>query len=151
MNFRPIILSLLFALLLVPPTMAQKKEKSRKIIVCGTCGRIVNSNAIFDGKDEKAFSRWVKKHKRYPEDAKKAGIEGRVVTQFTITKEGKLTNVKILKGVHPLLDEEAIRVIKSAPQKWEPGVNKKGEPIDGTYVFPVIFNLMDEVDFPIKM
>ncbi len=82
-------------------------------------------------------------HKHYPEEVKKAGIEGRVVTQLTITKKGKLTNVKLLRGVHPLLDKEAIRVIESAPQLWKPGVHK-GEPIDVKYTFPVIFKLTDE-------
>ena len=84
--------------------------------------------------------------------AKKAGIEGRVTTQFTITKEGKLTNVRILRGLHPLLDEEAVRVIESAPQLWEPAWNKKGEPTDVTYTFPVIFKLTEEVhvDYPIR-
>ncbi len=96
----------------------------------------------FNGGDANEFSKWVNEHKNYPEEAKKAGIEGRVTTQFTITKEGKLINVRILRGVHPLLDEEAIRVIESAPQIWKPG-EKKGKPVDVTYTFPVIFKLTD--------
>jgi protein TonB len=98
----------------------------------------------FNGGDANEFSKWVYEHKIYPEEAKKAGIEGRVYTRFTITKEGKLTNVKLLRGVHPLLDEEAIRVIKSAPQIWKPGLNYKGEPIDVNYTFPVLFSLPKE-------
>lgn len=98
----------------------------------------------FNGGDANMFSKWVNEHKHYPEEAKKTGIEGRVTTQFTITKEGKLVNVRILRGIHPLLDEEAIRVIESAPQIWKPGENYKGEPIDVTYMFPVIFMLSDE-------
>ena len=94
--------------------------------------------------DANEFSKWVYEHKIYPEEAKKAGIEGRVYTRFTITKEGKLTNVKLLRGVHPLLDEEAIRVIKSAAQIWKPGLNYKGEPIDVNYTFPVLFSLPKE-------
>lgn len=78
------------------------------------------------------------------EEAKKAGIEGRVYTAFTINKEGKLVNLRLLRGVHPLLDEEAIRVIESAPQIWKPGENRKGEPIDVNYTFPVFFKLVEE-------
>lgn len=143
MKTRAIILTF-FLLLPLVPAKAQKKDKHREVIVCGTCGRLINSRAYFDGGDANKFSAWVKEHQRYPEDAKKAGIEGRVTTQFTITKEGKLINVRILRGVHPLLDEEAVRVIESAPQLWEPAWNKKGEPIDVTYAFPVIFKLTDE-------
>jgi Gram-negative bacterial tonB protein. len=60
--------------------------------------------------------------------------------------------VRILRGLHPLLDEEAVRVIESAPQLWEPAWDKKGEPTDVTYTFPVIFNLTEEVrvDYPIR-
>ena len=151
MKIRAIILSL-FLLLPLVPAMAQKKDKQREVIVCGTCGRVINSKASFDGGDANKFSVWVNEHKRYPEEAKKAGIEGRVTTQFTITKEGKLTNVRILRGLHPLLDEEAVRVIESAPQLWEPAWDKKGEPTDVTYTFPVIFKLTEEerVDYPIR-
>ena len=131
-------------LLAFVPVKAQEKAKRREVVVCGTCGRIINANAIFNGGDVNAFSVWVNEHKLYPEEAKKAGIEGRVTTSFTITKEGKLVNVRILRGVHPLLDEEAIRVIESAPQKWEAAINHKGEPIDRDYVFPVIFKLPEE-------
>ncbi len=151
MKNRAIILSI-FLLLPLVPAIAQKKDKQREVIVCGTCGRVINSKASFDGGDANNFSAWINAHKRYPGEAKKAGIEGRVTTQFTITKEGKLTNVRILRGLHPLLDEEAVRVIESAPQLWEPAWNKKGEPIDVTYTFPVIFKLTEEVhvDYPIR-
>ena len=98
----------------------------------------------FNGGDANEFSKWVHEHKIYPEEAKKAGIEGRVYTHFTITKEGKLTNLKLLRSVHPLLDQEAIRVIESAPQIWKPGLNYKGEPIDVNYTFPVLFSLPKE-------
>ena len=147
MKIRAIILSL-FLLLPLVPAVAQEKG----VIVCGTCGRVINAKPSFDNGDANDFSVWVNEHKVYPEEAKKAGIEGRVTTQFTITKEGKLTNVRILRGVDPLLDEEAIRVIESAPQKWKPAKNKNGEPTDVTLTFPVIFKLNEErpIDYPIR-
>lgn len=137
MKFRAIILSIFFLLLLVP-AMAQEQEEFEAIPMT-----YQKKNPSFNGGDANDFSKWVNEHKNYPEEAKKAGIEGRVTTQFTITKEGKLINARILRGVHPLLDEEAIRVIESAPQNWKPG-ERRGEPIDVTYTFPVIFKLSEE-------
>ena len=137
MKTRAIILLLLLLLPLVP-AIAQEQEEFEAIPMT-----YQKKNPSFNGGDANDFSKWVNEHKNYPEEAKKAGIEGRVTTQFTITKEGKLINVRILRGIHPLLDEEAIRVIESAPQIWKPG-EKKGKPIDVTYTFPVIFKLTDE-------
>lgn len=135
-KIRAIILSLFGLLPLVPGIAQEQKEDA--IIIC-----YQEKKPSFGRGDANTFSVWVNEHKRYPEEAKKAGIEGRVTTQFTITKEGKLVNVRILKGVHPLLDEEAIRVIESAPQNWKPG-ERRGELIDVTYTFPVIFTLTDK-------
>ncbi|MBP5482683.1 MAG: energy transducer TonB [Bacteroidales bacterium] len=137
MKNRTIILSL-FLLLPLVPAMAQE-QKEEQVLIC-----YQEKKPSFNGGDANTFSKWVNEHKQYPEEAKEAGIQGRVYTQFTITKEGKLTNVKLLKGVHPLLDEEAIRVIESAPQNWKSGENYKGEPIDVTYTFPVLFSLPKE-------
>lgn len=136
MKFRAIILSIFFLLPLVP-AMAQEDDREA-ILIC-----YQDNKPGFNGGDANSFSKWVNEHKRYPEEAIIAGIEGRVTTQFTITKEGKLINARILRGVHPLLDEEAIRVIESAPQNWKPG-ERRGEPIDVTYTFPVIFTLSEE-------
>lgn len=87
------------------------------------------------------FKEWVYGHIKYPKKLKKEGIQGRVTVSFIITKDGKLTDVKVIKGVHPLLEKEAVRVIKAAPQKWACGYNYKGDPIDVHMIFPVIFKL----------
>lgn len=75
--------------------------------------------------------KWIEDNLRYPEKAKKEGMQGRVTIGFTITKEGRLTNVKVLRGCHPLLDAEAVRVIETTAKKWS----------DFSYVYPVIFRL----------
>ena len=67
------------------------------------------------------------------------GIEGRVTVSFTITKEGKVTDVKVRKPVHPLLDEAAINIIKKMPQ-WEPAMFKN-EPVNTLYTIPINFKL----------
>ena len=103
----------------------------------------VKTRPTFNGKDVNAFSKWVNEHLTYPEKAKNKGIEGRVIVQYVITEDGKLTNVKILRGVHPLLDKEAVRAIKSAPQAWKPGT-VRDKPVRYTYTFPVIFKIKHE-------
>ena len=137
MKYRIIILSIF---MLLPAFVLNAQDRNNEKV-------LIEPNEIkpsFDGGDAIKFQKWVEEHKIYPEEAKKAGIEGRVTTQFTITKEGKLTNVKLLRGVHPLLDQEAIRVIESAPLKWKPGLDYKGEPRDVIYTLPVIFTLPKE-------
>ena len=94
---------------------------------------------MFQDQDANQFAVWVNSHLKYPEAAKKDTLQGRVVLQFVIEKDGSVTGVKILRSAAPVLDEEALRVISQSP-KWTPGyVN--GEPVRVTYCFPVVFKL----------
>lgn len=93
----------------------------------------------FNGGDANEFSKWVNSQLLYPETAKKKGIQGRVKTQFIIDSDGRVINVKVLKGVDPSLDAEAVRVISGSP-KWKPG-ELDGRPVPVSYTFPVIFQL----------
>lgn len=79
---------------------------------------------------------------RYPEAAHKAGTQGRVTVQFVVGKDGSIGDVKVIRGVDPTLDAEAIRVISSMP-KWKPGT-QKGEPVNVRYTVPVMFRLTPE-------
>lgn len=94
---------------------------------------------MFQGGDANNFAKWVNEHLIYPEDAQKAKKQGRVVVQFTITKTGKMENVKVLRGTFKSLDEEALRIVKSSPV-WEPG-KMQGKAVDVTYTFPIVFRL----------
>lgn len=98
---------------------------------------------MFDGDmSYMKLNKWVDSHLRYPKHAKKEGIQGKVIIGFTITKEGKLTDVKVLRGIHPQLDEEAIRVIKTTARKWTCGYHSlNGDPCDVTFTYPVVFRL----------
>ena len=131
---------LLLFLILLPCGLINAQEPDEIVMVCLKDAK----KPRFDGQDTKAFSKWIREHQRYPRKAKKAGIEGKVIISFKITAEGKLTDVKLRKGVHPLLDKEAVRVVKSAPQKWEPGERTKGVPVDVTYTMLVVFTLPDK-------
>lgn len=76
---------------------------------------------------------------KYPEEAQKLGIEGKVICQFVITKEGKVDDVNVIRSVHPSLDAEAIRVLKAMPI-WIPG-EQKGTKVNVQYVLPINFKL----------
>ena len=71
--------------------------------------------------------------------AKEVGGQGRVRLQFTVGADGIVSNVKVLRGVDPALDKEAVRVVSSSP-KWTPG-KQRDRNVKVTYTFPVIFQL----------
>lgn len=75
----------------------------------------------------------------YPAEAKKKGTEGKVFVNFIVEKDGSVTNVKVLKGVSPELDKEALRVISMLPN-WTPGEDK-GAPVRVAFTLPINFKL----------
>lgn len=95
--------------------------------------------AKFQGGDINKFRAWCGKNTRYPEMARDNGVQGTIQLQFIIEKDGSIKTVKILRGVDKLLDEEAIRVIKSSP-KWEPAKNRS-KPVRIYVNMPYVFNL----------
>jgi len=76
---------------------------------------------------------------RYPAAAIKNGIQGRVTVQFVVTKDGSVGDVKVVRGVDPTLDEEAVRVCKALP-KFTPGT-QNGIPVNVWYTLPITFRL----------
>ena len=101
--------------------------------------QLVEEKPSFQGGDANKFSKWVNQRLVYPEITWKNGVQGRVTLQFTVEKDGSITNVKVLRGVDPALDKEAIRVVSSSP-KWTPGKQRE-RAVPVTYTFPVIFQL----------
>jgi TonB family protein len=101
--------------------------------------QLVEVKPSFMGGDANKFSTWVNQRLVYPDIAKENGVQGRVTLQFTVGKDGSLYNIKVLRGVDPSLDKEAVRVASLSP-KWTPGM-QRGEPVPVTYTFPVIFQL----------
>ena len=71
--------------------------------------------------------------------AKETGVQGRIILQFTIEKDGSMSKVKVLRGVDPSLDKEAVRVVSMSP-KWKPG-KQRDRAVAVTYTFPVVFQL----------
>ena len=82
---------------------------------------------------------YLSKNIKYPVEAQKAGIQGRVIMQVIIDKNGNVTNPKVTQPVDPLLDTEAIRGTASMP-KWKPGT-QRGMPVNVKYTFPIVFRL----------
>ena len=101
--------------------------------------QMVEEKPTFNGGDANEFSKWVGRNMQYPEIAKENGVQGRVTLQFTVEKDGRVTGVKVLRGVDPALDKEAVRVVSSSP-KWKPG-KQRDKAVKVTYTFPVIFQL----------
>lgn len=99
----------------------------------------VEEKPSFNGGDANDFSKWVAENIVYPQDAQDRQVSGRVILQFTVTKEGDVKDVKVLKGIDPSLDAEAVRVVSASP-KWAPG-NQNNIPVAVNYIFPVIFKL----------
>ena len=101
--------------------------------------QLIEDRPKFQGGDASNFSKWVNQRLVYPESAKENGVQGRVMLQFTIEKDGSLTKVKVLRGVDPSLDKEAVRVVSTSP-KWSPG-KQRDRAVPVTYTFPVVFQL----------
>ena len=82
---------------------------------------------------------YLKENTRYPEELGESCIQGRVIVTFVVEKDGSISNVKVAKSLHPLLDKEAVRVVSSMP-KWCPG-KQNGVTYRVKYTLPVTFRL----------
>ena len=82
---------------------------------------------------------FVLKNLRYPQDAQNNGVDGWVFIEFVVEPDGRVTNVKVVRGVDPSLDKEAVRVVSSSP-KWKPG-KQRGKPVRVQFTIPIIFVL----------
>jgi len=86
-----------------------------------------------------ALYKFIGKNLRYPPAMQENGIQGRVVVEFLVSKSGKVVNIKVIKGLDPAGDKEAIRVVESMPN-WNPGKNN-GVPVQVLYQLPINYKL----------
>ena len=100
---------------------------------------IVEVMPSFKGGDINKFREYINKRTNYPQEAVNANIKGTVFLTFIVEKDGSVSNVTVLKGVHPLLDNEAIKVISESP-KWTPGL-QRGQPVRVRFQIPLNFTL----------
>jgi TonB family protein len=92
----------------------------------------------FPGGMQKALE-FLGKNIKYPVAAQQAKIEGRVIVQFVVERDGGVSDVKVMRGVNPELDAEAIRVVSMMP-KWIPG-KQRGKAVAVKYTMPIMFRL----------
>lgn len=79
---------------------------------------------------------------RYPQEARQNGIEGRILCSFIVTAEGLITNIEVVDGLHPQLDDEAVRVLGLMP-RWIPGENG-GVKVNVKCLLPIDFTIDEE-------
>jgi len=99
---------------------------------------VVENMPIFPGGDL-GLMKYIQKHVKYPVIAKEYNITGKVYVSFIVDKSGKVTNVKIVRGVDKNLDAEAMRVVKSLP-KYKPG-KQRGKAVRVMFTIPINFTL----------
>ena len=96
--------------------------------------KVCEQMPTYEGGDA-ALMKYIGENLKYPEEAKKRGLQGRVVVGFIIEKDGSLTNFKVLRAVDRALDAEALRVVKGMP-KWIPG-RQNGQCVRVRYLLPI--------------
>ena len=105
--------------------------------------------SFLGSRDPRVFlEKWVYTYMKYPKEAVKNGIQGRVLVDFVIDEKGKVRDVKVLKGVDPLLDEEAVRIISASPD-WKPGW-LRGKKVKSRMSLYVEFRLEKKGSFGLK-
>ena len=102
---------------------------------------IVEQAPEFPG-GEKARSKFMTDHVKYPDSAINNNVQGTVYASFVVETDGSLTNIEIIKGIGYGCDEEVIRLIKVMP-KWTPG-EQKGKPVKVQFNLPIKFALNDK-------
>lgn len=130
------LFGLFLVLLVCLPSFAQQKPVEK-----------VDSDGVYLMPDQlpefpggiQAMMKFLSTNIKYPVEAQKKGISGRVIVQFVIMEDGTLDQAKVIRGVDPLLDEEALRVVKSMP-KWKPRMDR-GEAVKVRFTAPIMFNL----------
>lgn len=116
----------------LPSGGGEETEKEDKIFVA------VEEQPEFPGGKKELF-RYLRNETEYPRSAKEAGIEGTVIVNFVVNKDGSITNVKVGRGVTEKLNQEALRVVKNMPD-WNPG-EQRGKPVRVRYRVPIRFSL----------
>lgn len=115
-----------------PPAPVQEGNDEGQIF------EVVEQNPSFPGGD-KALMDYLYKNIKYPSVAQDNGIQGRVLVQFVVNKDGSIVDPKVLRSVDPSLDKEAMRVVQAMP-KWTPG-KQRGKPVRVRFTLPVTFRL----------
>ncbi len=128
------------------PQSKQKNKNSKEVVVTAVSdeSKAVGKSEVmpqYPG-GEKAMMEYLAANIKYPEKAAKENVSGRIIVRFIVSKTGKIEDVKVIKGVSPECDAEAIRVVKAMPD-WTPG-KSNGKLVSVYYTMPIIFSLGNE-------
>ncbi|MBO5678739.1 MAG: TonB family protein [Bacteroidaceae bacterium] len=104
----------------------------------GEIFQVVEEQPLFPGGMQEMM-KFLQQNIKYPKEAQEQGKQGRVIVQFVVNKDGSIVNDSIVRSVDPLLDAEALRVVRSMPN-WTPG-KQKGKPVRVRFTLPVTFHL----------
>jgi TonB family protein len=115
------------------PPPVKKEEAGEDIFV------VVEKMPEFPGGQE-AMMQFLADSIRYPREAMEKGIQGRVICNFVVMKDGNVSDVQVVRGVDPLIDAEAVRVLKLMPA-WKPGT-QRGKDVNVRFTLPVVFSLV---------
>jgi TonB family protein len=116
----------------------QASEKGKAAGMTDGAYQVVDVMPEFPGGDE-ALLKYIADSTHYPKEAKEKAIQGKVIARFMVRKDGSVSNVSILKGVNALLDDEAIRVVKTLP-RFTPG-KLKGKKVPVWFMIPISYTL----------
>jgi TonB family protein len=132
------IAAFLFVCMAFKPLAAQENTKDTTILNKEDVLVMPEVMPEYSGGDG-ARIRFLQENLKYPMEARKAGLEGRVVVGFVVEPDGRLSNFEIVQSVAPILDKEALRVVQLMP-KWKPG-KLHGKPVRVQYQLPITFRL----------
>ncbi|MDD3910378.1 MAG: energy transducer TonB [Proteiniphilum sp.] len=117
-----------------PPPKPKQEEVTEEIFV------VVENQPEFPGGNA-AMMKFLSDNIKYPVIAQENGIQGRVICNFVVERDGSITDVQVVRGVDPSLDREAVRVIQSMP-RWTPG-KQRGQAVRVRFTLPVVFRLQN--------
>ena len=115
-----------------PPVATQEEGDEGEVF------EVVEQNPSFPGGND-ALMKWLSKNLKYPASAHDNGIQGRVMVQFVVNKDGSIVDPKVVRSIDPALDKEALRVVSAMP-KWQPG-KQRGKTVRVRFTLPVLFRL----------
>lgn len=105
-----------------------------------TVYHVADEMPAFPGGPE-AFQKFLRKELKYPDEALRRGVSGRVFVRFIITHEGRIRDAEVVKGLGSGLDQEALRLVRIMPW-WTPG-RISGQPVWVAYTLPIVFRALD--------
>ena len=136
-NFTEALANLGSAPLFKSSEIPASENKHDDVVAYGDCDQ---RPLFLNSPDPRTFlEKWVYQYLKYPEKAILDGTQGRVMVEFVIEKDGKVTEVKVVKGVSPELDAEAVKVVSASP-KWKAG-RVSGNKVRTSMTIPVEFRL----------